>query len=184
MTHLLKILVLILGIQSAIAQEFEPTNAYQVSINPILDDKEHRLFNASVVIAHRPETVVTNFKIMSPESIENISIESLDRPDLCDVKEIIKMELTYCEPQVYTISKYIMVKENGDYIELPALINRHENYPKLETTYIFPNQAFGQINKIILEITYAHAASIENIEIIKTMAWHDNFDTSHKISGL
>ncbi|MBO3096967.1 hypothetical protein [Gelidibacter pelagius] len=185
MKNLLLFLVLLIGISIANAQEFQKTDAYQVSIHPIVNDKEHTLFNVSVVLTDRPETVVTNFKVMSPESIKKISIQSLKQPNLLDVEEIIKMELTYFEPQACTISKYVLVKENGAYIDLPAIVNMKDNYPKMETTYVFPNQALGQINKIItLEITYSDAFSIENIEVIKAFAWQDNFDTSHQVSAL
>lgn len=185
MKKLLPFLVLLIGISFANAQEFQKTDAYQASIHPIVNDKEHTLFNLSIVLTDRPETVVTNFRIMSPENIKMISIQSLKQPGLLDVEEIIRMELTYFEPQAYTISKYVLVKESGAYIDLPAIVNRKENYPKTETIYVFPNQALGQINKIItMEITYSDEFSIENIEVIKAFAWQDNFDTSHQVSAL
>lgn len=144
MKSFILILVLCNGIISANAQEFEKTDAYQVSISPIVDDKEQTFFNASVVVSNQPETVVTNFKIMSSGRVKTISIQSLKHPNLLDVDEIIKMEITYCEPYNYTISKYVLVKKNQEYIDLPAIVNMGDNNPKLKMMYVFPNQAFGR----------------------------------------
>ncbi len=184
MKNLILILVLFNSISFANAQEFETTDAYQVSINPIVNDKEQTLFNASIVITNHPETVVTNFKIMSTDNLKSISIQTLKHPDLLDVEEIIKMELTYCEPQAYTISKYVLVKKDQSYVDLPAIVNMAENVPKSDTFYAFPNQAFGESNKIIkLEINFNDMLDIEDIEILKTFAWNDNLDSSHKNSA-
>jgi hypothetical protein len=184
MKNLILILIVFSSFSLANAQEFETTDAYQVSINPIVNDKEHTLFNASVVIADYPERVITNFKIMSTDNLKSISIQTLKHPDLLDVEEIIKMELTYCEPKAYTISKYVLVKKDRSYVDLPAIVNMAENVPKTDTFYAFPNQAFGEANKIIkLEINFNEVLDIEDIEILKTFAWNDNLDTSHKISA-
>ena len=181
MKNLILILVLFNSILFANAQEFESTDAYEVSIKPIVNDKEQTLFNASVVMTSNPETVVTNFKIISPDRIKSMSIQTLKQPDLLDVVEIIKMELTYSEPQAYTISKYVLVKNDQSYVDLPAIVNMTENLPKSDTLYAFPNQAFGEANKIvILEINFNEAELIENIEVLKAFAWNDDLDTSHK----
>lgn len=185
MKNLTLILVLFSSISVAIAQEFETTETYNVSINSIMNDKEQTLFNASVALTDHPEMVVTNFKIMSPNGIKSICIQSLKQPDLLNVDEIIKMELTYAEPQAYTISKYVLVKNDQTYVDLPAIVNMTENDTNSDTLYVFPNQAFGEANKIIkLEINFNEASFIENVEVLKAFAWNDNLEISHKVSGL
>ncbi|MGJ8591270.1 MAG: hypothetical protein ACSHXF_01905 [Aquaticitalea sp.] len=184
MKNLILILVLFSSIQFSNAQEFETTDAYQISINPIVNDKEQTLFNASVIVANQPEVVVTNFKIMSTDNVRSISIQTLIHPNLVDVEEIIKMELTYGEPQAYTISKYVLVKKDQSYIDLPAIVNMSENAQKSDVLYVFPNQAFGEANKIVkLEINFSDAALIENVEVLKAFAWNDTLDTSHKMGA-
>lgn len=184
MKNLILLLVVISSISFSNAQEFETTEAYKILINPILNDKEQTLFNASVVIANHPETVVTNFKIMSNDNLKSISVQTLKQPDLLDVVEIIKMELTYCEPQAYTISKYVLVKNEHSFVDLPAIVKMTENSENSDTFYAFPNQAFGEANKIIkLEVNFNEVLDIQDIEVLKTFAWNDILDTSHKNSA-
>ena len=183
MKNLVKILILIIGSQFMNAQEFLKDNTYAVVINALITDKESSKTMASLVVAEFPEMVLSTFPVESSNRIDHIRVQSLKHPELKDVNDIIRVDFTYSEPYAYTISQYILMTNEVESILLPPLVNMEDETVLSETIYVFPNQIFGNVNKITkLEIVYKESFKVDEVNVLQNYAWNDtdfgNFDSN------
>ncbi len=174
MKHLIKILMLIMGIQFVNAQEFLTDKSYSVVINEMATDKETINAMASLVLTEYPQIVLSTFQIASSKSIDHIRVQSLKHPELKDINDIIRVDLSYLEPYAYTISQYILMTNEVESILLPPIVNMGEDATP-ETIYVFPSQIFGNVNKITkLEIVYKEAFKVDEVNVLQNYAWNDS----------
>lgn len=175
MKNAIKILILILGIQFTNAQEFQVDATYKVVINKSQIDKEASNVVASLVLREHLEFVLTSFKIEANNTIENIQIKSLKKPELKDVDDIIRIDFQYSEPFAHTISQYILMTNDTESILLPPIMNLEDESSNSEIVYVFPNQVLGNVNRITkLRIVYHGKFEIEDINILQNYAWNDS----------
>ncbi|MCK7589671.1 hypothetical protein M0G43_03720 [Subsaxibacter sp. CAU 1640] len=175
MKNTVKILILILGIQFIHAQEFMTDSTYSVVISEHSTDKESTHSIASVVLTDYPEIVLSSFQVESANRIEHIRVQSLKQPELKDVDDIIRVELSYSEPYFYTISQYVLITNEVESILLPTIVNIGDASSTSETIYVFPNQIFGNVNKIIkLEIVYKESFKVDEVNVLQNYAWNDS----------
>lgn len=177
-------IVLLAGLSSVTAQEFEATSAYNVSINGSLDEQELIQNNATLVTGVERSITLTTFPVEAVENIQNIAISELQNPGLEGISKVLKIETSYIEYCSYIVAQYLLVTANGDYISLPSLGNTHCNDTKSEVRYVFPNQKFGKANQIVrAEVGYTNTASVSTSVTQQIFIWNDdNFGTMGAIS--
>ena len=178
------IIVLLAGLNSVTAQEFETTSAYNVSVSGSLDERELVQNNAALASDVERSITLTTFPVEAVESIQNIAISELQHPGLDGVTKVLKIETSYVEYCSYIVSQYILVTTSGDYISLPSLGNTHCNDTKSEVRYLFPIQKFGKSNQIVrAEVGYTKTASVATSVTQQIFIWNDaDFGTMGAIS--
>lgn len=176
MKNLIKILILAFGIQYVNAQVFQRDSTYIVIVNTLESDKEASMTIASLVLQEHPEIVVTTFEIEASNRIEHIQVQSIKNPELKDVDDIIRVDLSYSEPYPYIISQYILMTNEVESILLSPIVNIHDSNSNKETVYVFPNQVLGNTNKISkMQITYEDGFEIEHVNVLQNYVWNDSF---------
>ena len=173
MKNALKIIILIIGIQFANAQEFQTDSTYKVVIHKSETDKESSELTASLVLQDYPEMVLSHFKIEKANHLENIKIKSLKQPELKDVDDIIRVDFEYSEPYVHTLSHYILMTNDTESILLPPIVNIEDENLNSEIVYVFPNQVLGNVNRIT-KIRIVYEGTSEAINVLQNYAWNDS----------
>ncbi|MEM7085637.1 MAG: hypothetical protein AAF489_05615 [Bacteroidota bacterium] len=178
-------IVLLAGLSSATAQEFEATSAYNISINGASGERENIQNNAILATDIERSIMLTAFPIEAVEQIKNISISELQKPELKGVTKVLKIETSYVEYCTYVVSQYILVTTNGDYISLPSLGNTFCNDTKSEVRYVFPNQKFGRANQIVrAEVSFTKTTPASTSVTQQIFIWNDDdFGTMGAISN-
>lgn len=178
------IIVLLAGLSSVSAQEFEAATAYSVSINGSLEGQELDQNNVTLTTGVERSIILTTFPVEAVENIQNISISELENPGLEGVTKVLKIETSYVEYCSYIVSQYVLLTTNGDFISLPSLGNTHCNDTTSEVRYLFPNQKFGKANQIVrAEVGYTNTASVSTSMTQQIFIWNDDdFGTMGAIS--
>ncbi|MBL4662192.1 MAG: hypothetical protein JKY22_01190 [Flavobacteriaceae bacterium] len=178
------IIILLAGLNSVTAQEFEITSAYNVSINGSLNEQELVQNNATLSTDVERSITLTTFPVEAAESLTNIVVSELQSPKLEGVTKVLKIEASYVEYCSYLVSQYILITTNGDYISLPSLGNTHCNDTLTEVRYLFPNQKFGKANQIVrAEVSYTKTAKVSTSITQQIFIWNDDdFGTMGAIS--
>jgi len=178
------IIVLLAGLSSVTAQEFEATSVYSVSVNGSFNEQEQDQNNATLASGVEKSITLITFPVEAVESIQNIAISELQNPRLDGVTKVLKIETSYVEYCSYVVSQYILVTTNGDYISLPSLGNTLCNDTKSEVRYVFPNQKFGKANQIVrAEVGYTKTTSASTSVTQQIFIWNDDdFGTMGAIS--
>jgi len=178
------ITILLAGLSSVTAQEFEATSVYSVSVNGSLNGQEQDQNNATLASGVEKSIMLTTFPVEAVESIQNIAISELQNPRLDGVTKVLKIETSYVEYCSYVVSQYLLVTTNGDFISLPSLGNTFCNDTKSEVRYVFPNQKFGKANQIVrAEVGYTKTTSASSSVTQQIYIWNDDdFGTMGAIS--
>lgn len=177
-------LLLIIGLQSTFAQEFDTTDDYFVSFQGQLNDEGEALQSAILMTKENSPKEITSFPIIDTEMINGITISRMKNPGLHGVKSVIKVEVQYIEYCAYNVANYILETEKGGYVSLPMLTNEDCNDNPNEMVYLFPSQKFGEANKILTsQVSFSSNGTI-NAEKEDSFVWNDdNYGTSGKLYG-
>jgi len=183
MKNLIYIVFLFCSIQVVKAQEFLSDQTYSVVINEVAADKESATSMASIVFTDHREIVLSTFQVDAANRIEKIQVQSLKHPELEDVNDIIRINLSYSEPYEYTVSHYVMITNEVESIVLPPIVNIKSDTSTSETIYVFPNQILGNVNKITkMEVLYGESFTIEGVQVLQNYAWNDS-DFGNSVSN-
>jgi len=170
---------------SANAQEFKTTDAYTLTNERIIGQEEEGVAQIDLVLSEANTEPIAVLDITALELLEDVHITVLSKPNLEDVREILKVELEYTACCTSTDTYYFMVTEANDFIALPKIQNVYCSETQLDTHYIFPNQEYGQENTILkAELQYTEAYNIKNIEVLKSIVLNDDdFDFENAITA-
>jgi len=180
------LLALVFGFQFAKAQDFIATEKYTVVDAITTKQQEYNSTTLSVVKSEDTSKKVATLKITDIDLFDEIEITVLNNPNLENIHEVIKVELTYIACCANSESYYYLATKDGDFVSLPSIENVYCDIPQATLHYIFPNQKYGQEDTILTTaINYTESYKIKNIEILKSFAWNnDDFDSKDAITAL
>ena len=183
MKKIASIVVLIIGLNTVIAQEFELTNAYQVTINEVVTQEQQPTMQGVLLSDAEQSLRLTTFPVEAAEQIEQITVSEFKNPGLQGIKNVLKIETRYVEFCSYLVSQYILVTKNGDFISLPSLGNTRCNDTSTEVQYLFPRQKLGTTNQIVqAEVGIVPTVKV-NLVTQQIFIWKDDsFGTMSAIS--
>lgn len=175
-------LLLFLGVQSIVAQQFNITEEYYLSFQGQLNEEGETLQSALLMTDDGAPKEITSFPIIDTQMIHDITISKMKNPGLHGVKSVIKIEVQYIEYCAYNVANYILETDKGGFISLPMLTNEDCGDSTNEMVYLFPTQKFGEANKILTsEVTLA-ANTIINAAKEDSFVWNDdNYGTSGRL---
>ena len=166
--------VLLAGITSMTAQQFDKTDAYFVSLQSTLNTDGEEVPTASLMTDGDLPQTITSFPIADAALIHDVHISVLKNPGLSGVINVLRVDVQYVEYCSYVVSNYILETSKGAYITLPIMTNEDCGDSNKELVYLFPNQTYGEDNKILTaEITVAKK-NILNAEHLDAFIWNDD----------
>ncbi len=115
------------------------------------------------------------FKIVDIETYDGRDLYVIDLRGLKNIKQLIKVDINYSACCSNTEEYYYLENSKGKLIKLPLIQNVHCDGPEPYKDYIFPNDKFGQKNKILYaEITPNMKGDEISIEVLKVYSWNGN----------
>ncbi len=180
------LLALAFGFQFTKAQEFTATEKYMVVDAITTKQQEYGSTTLSIVTSEDTSKKVTTLKVTDIDLFDEVEITVLNKPNLYNVTEVIKVELTYIACCANSESYYYLATKDGDYVSLPSIENVYCDIPQATLHYIFPNQKYGQEDTILTTaINYTESYKIKDIEVLKSFIWNDDdFNSKDAITAL
>jgi hypothetical protein len=175
-----------LGFFAVNAQDFKETRKYIVTIETATKQQEYETTKTHILAPGPGMQKVATLEIPKSEAFHEMRISVLEKPQLNQIKEVIKVEFEYSGYSLSINTYYFLVTENGNYITLPKVTKIYDDITEPIVDYVFPTQKHGKEETIIKAIFhYTNNYSTEEIEVIQSIVWNDDdFGTQGAIAGL
>ncbi|MFD2100147.1 hypothetical protein [Flagellimonas iocasae] len=155
------IFFLFLSFSFGFTQEFEKTEEFyidgitaqqmeKIRSGAYGDDEPSTL---TISLRNKYGKVIDKQKIYDMELFFGTEIVQLSDPGLLNVDKVVRLQMTHVVCCSDYKSQYYIFRNDGEVIKLPALIGSHCALEDPLEEYIFPNQKFGQPDKIIHAIS-------------------------------
>lgn len=177
MRSLVTVFVLFLGLVG-FSQNFEQTDDYYITE---IDTTTKRAYwnkfpqedrSLPIFLKDKDNNTLLELSV-NLMSYDETSVSVLKVNDLHNIKEIVKVSSTHTACCSITISHYLGVTKDGTIIKLPQIENSHCDGSEPWTAYIFPNQEFGEKNKIIMgEYIYNIESKKTSLAVEKRYVWN------------
>lgn len=166
------------------AQDFEETAKYTVKNEMATKQQENGSSKMlTIALAETSEKIAT-VSFADSYMFDALRISVLERPELKDIVEVIKVELEYSAYSVEIDTYYFLVTNKGSYVALPKVTKVFDDILQPIEDYIFPVQKYGQEETIIrAEFKYTNNYTNEEIEVLQSFAWNDDdFDSKEAVT--
>ena len=128
------------------------TNNYNLlGVPEIIPDAEY--FDSVIIVSLQDKERALSaikFETFFSSYCDTIEMTSLTAPGLKNIKEVVRVRfiIPTCCSDLY--DHYFLIGEKGEIMVLPALHNTICDDPQTYQAYVFPNEKFGEKNKILL----------------------------------
>lgn len=127
----------------------------------------------SIFLKDKENKPLFELKIDEFEFYSGTTIEVLNTPNLKNTTQIIHLLSAYDACCTSYYSNYFLKTEEGKLIELPLVQYVHCDGPTPINEYRFPNQKFGEFDKILLTKSYLNKEyQVNSVEVEKTYTWN------------
>lgn len=179
MKTIASIFIIVLSLQTAVAQEFTSSKNYYVALQGSLAENNEEQLSASLFSATNSSEEITFFPITNTDMIHSITVSTLEQPNLKGVQRVLKVDVNYIEYCNYKVSNYVLETEKGAFIALPMLTNEDCGDTNKALVYLFPSQPFGKENQILTSEVTVSKSNITEASLEDSFIWNDdNFGTS------
>lgn len=175
-----------LGLVTVNAQDFQETKKYIAKSELATMQEASGKTKVQILVAEDVSQKVATIETSNLEVYQEVRISILEKPQLNQIEEVIKVEFEYSGYSLVTDTYYFLVTEKGDYIALPKIIKVYDDITEPIMDYVFPTQKHGQEETIIKAIFhYTHNYTKEEIEVLQKFVWNDDdFGSEDTLAGI